>query len=125
MAHAGHVGEPFGTVFIAEDIFAIDGPRFFAYWDAEPDEKPRMLEEMPETDDLATAIAWGRARTLRVFVRPTVRGYYSAGLIMGDPPLPTWPPQDAELRSIEAERAELMEQARRERPVRGSASPPE
>jgi hypothetical protein len=66
VGHASGTKKPGqGTVFIAWDE-----DRYIGYWDALPDGPPQALEQMPEYETTADAIAWGRARTPRVLIRP-------------------------------------------------------
>lgn len=56
-----------GTAFIAwdENRMVYDD-----YWDLLPDGDPTPLEPMPETSSTDAALAWGRARTQAVVIRP-------------------------------------------------------
>ena len=100
-------GERHGTVFIAERVPFGAQPTFVGYWDAEPDDRPAMLEEMPETPDLDQAIAWGRARAEIVLVRVLDRGYSSAGDRHPAEGVPRWPPSPAALADIDEARRRL------------------
>lgn len=83
---------PSGTVWIAwsgDDA----RPRWIGYWDAEPDAAPRVLENGPGWESPSLAVAWGRARTERVFIRVSDDGpYLWAG--------PGDPPEDSEVHGV-------------------------
>jgi hypothetical protein len=49
-------GERHGTVFIVERFPFGARPTFVGYWDAEPEDPPAVLDEMPETSDVDAAI---------------------------------------------------------------------
>jgi hypothetical protein len=55
---------PTGTVYIAQG----DGI-WNAYWDALPDDKPRMIERGPGWTELQDALRWAATRAPRVWVR--------------------------------------------------------
>lgn len=100
-------GERHGTVFIAERFpFGVQ-PTFVGYWDAEPDDRPAILEEMPETSDVDEALAWGRARAEVVFIRVLDRDDWSAGDRDPADGVPHWPPSPDVLADIDEARRRL------------------
>ncbi len=56
-----------GTVWLAFD--PSDGV-YWGYWELDPDGPSQQPERFPHTDSLREAIAWARARTERILVRP-------------------------------------------------------
>ncbi len=70
-----------GTVWLSADE---DGG-WFGYWDLEPDGPPEPLEQGPGWQSAQDAVAWGRSRARRVFIRLEWNGgYWWAG--DGPPP---------------------------------------
>jgi hypothetical protein len=73
-----------GTVFIAWDPHP-DSLCYWAIWDSSIDGSGRILEKSPLIASIEEIVAWGRARTKRVLIRPKEDegSYYWAGL--GEP----------------------------------------
>lgn len=65
-----------GTVWLA-----FDDDWYWGYWDLEPDGPPTLLERYPSSPHVSDALAWGRARTPVVLIRPEhdPGQYYWAG----------------------------------------------
>lgn len=68
-------GERRGTVFLVEEDGA-NGPGWYGYWEQSPDGEPRCLEDAGYHPTLASALAWGRARSEQVLVRFEGTGEY-------------------------------------------------
>jgi hypothetical protein len=56
-----------GTVYLAWDE---DRKTYWGYWELEPDGNPTPLERCPDSASEAEVLAWARARTRRVVIRP-------------------------------------------------------
>jgi hypothetical protein len=85
-----------GSVFIAEEDDVLPGPgelyltgRFWASWQTPGGVREEAFGLL--ADD---AIAWGRERTDRVFIRLGVGDYYWAGIGPAPPGAAPWPPPD-------------------------------
>lgn len=85
-----------GSVFIAEedDVVAAPGElyltgRFWASW-----QTPDCVREEAFGLSAEDAIAWGRERADRVFIRLGVGDYYWAGIGQAPPGAAPWPPPD-------------------------------
>jgi hypothetical protein len=79
-----------GTVYLAWDK---DRHTYWGYWDLEPDGKPTPLEPCPESPSEGNVLAWARARTHRVVIRPRTDpdiSYYWTGEGGPPPDLSDW-----------------------------------
>jgi hypothetical protein len=67
-----------GTVYAA---WLPDLHRYTCYWDASPDDPPKLVEQGPDTRQLAEVLSWAAERARRVLVRPEWDDtqYYWAG----------------------------------------------
>jgi cytidine deaminase len=73
-----------GTVWLAP-IEDSERDGWAGYWDLDPDGPPTPLEKAPGCATAQEAVAWGRARTPRIFIRLQPKGeYWWAGV--GPPP---------------------------------------